>query len=191
VGRFNNTADDVTQPLEIKHQNSGERITLDSSGLKTQKMDDDRLYAGAFPGSDPDTRLSNALSSSSDGDTILLESSAYNQNQTISKRVTLIGTTLSNGTDIQNGVTWNITGFDVSIIRLRLRGEIVYSSNGNIRDIQMIGGAITVDSSEADISHVRAGNITLTSNSSKCIVDSSVGVSIADNGSNNIIGDIS
>jgi hypothetical protein len=35
VGRFNNTADDVTQPLEIKHQNSGERITLDSSGFGT------------------------------------------------------------------------------------------------------------------------------------------------------------
>jgi hypothetical protein len=35
VGRFNNTADDVTQPLEIKHQNSGERITLDSSGFET------------------------------------------------------------------------------------------------------------------------------------------------------------
>jgi hypothetical protein len=35
VGRFNNTADDVTQPLEIKHANSGERITLDSSGFET------------------------------------------------------------------------------------------------------------------------------------------------------------
>jgi hypothetical protein len=35
VGRFNNTASDVTQPLEIKHANSGERITLDSSGFKT------------------------------------------------------------------------------------------------------------------------------------------------------------
>jgi hypothetical protein len=35
VGRFNNTANDVTQPLEIKHANSGERITLDSSGFET------------------------------------------------------------------------------------------------------------------------------------------------------------
>jgi hypothetical protein len=38
VGRFNNTADDVTQPLEIKHQNSGERITLDSSGFETRSV---------------------------------------------------------------------------------------------------------------------------------------------------------
>jgi hypothetical protein len=35
VGRLENLADDVTQPLEIKHQNSGERITLDSSGFET------------------------------------------------------------------------------------------------------------------------------------------------------------
>jgi hypothetical protein len=38
VGRFNNTADDVTQPLEIKHQNSGERITLDNSGFETRSV---------------------------------------------------------------------------------------------------------------------------------------------------------
>jgi hypothetical protein len=38
VGRLNNTADDVTQPLEIKHANSGERITLDSSGLETRSV---------------------------------------------------------------------------------------------------------------------------------------------------------
>jgi hypothetical protein len=38
VGRFNNLADDVTQPLEIKHQNSGERITLDSSGADVNSI---------------------------------------------------------------------------------------------------------------------------------------------------------
>jgi hypothetical protein len=38
VGRFNNTADDVTQPLEIKHANSGERIALDSSGFETRSI---------------------------------------------------------------------------------------------------------------------------------------------------------
>jgi hypothetical protein len=38
VGRFNNTADDVTQPVEIKHASSGERITLDSSGFETRSV---------------------------------------------------------------------------------------------------------------------------------------------------------
>jgi hypothetical protein len=38
VGRFNNTANDVTQPLEIKHAKSGERITLDSSGFETRSV---------------------------------------------------------------------------------------------------------------------------------------------------------
>jgi hypothetical protein len=35
VGRLENFTDDVTQPLEIKHANSGERIALDSTGLET------------------------------------------------------------------------------------------------------------------------------------------------------------
>jgi hypothetical protein len=35
VGRLENLADDITRPLEIKHQNSGERITLDGSGFET------------------------------------------------------------------------------------------------------------------------------------------------------------
>jgi hypothetical protein len=38
VGRLGNLADDVTQPVEIKHQNSGERITLDSSGFETRSV---------------------------------------------------------------------------------------------------------------------------------------------------------
>jgi hypothetical protein len=35
VGRLNNALDDVTEPLEIEHQNSGERIAVDSSGFET------------------------------------------------------------------------------------------------------------------------------------------------------------
>jgi hypothetical protein len=35
VGRLENVADNVSQPLEINHQNSGERVTLDSSAFET------------------------------------------------------------------------------------------------------------------------------------------------------------
>jgi hypothetical protein len=38
VGRIDNAAADVTEPLEIKHANSGERITLDSSGFETRSV---------------------------------------------------------------------------------------------------------------------------------------------------------
>jgi hypothetical protein len=38
VGRLENVADNVTDPVEIEHQNSGERIRVDSSGFETRSV---------------------------------------------------------------------------------------------------------------------------------------------------------
>jgi hypothetical protein len=38
VGRLENVADNASAPLEIKHQNSGERVALDSSGFETRSV---------------------------------------------------------------------------------------------------------------------------------------------------------
>jgi hypothetical protein len=35
VGRLENVADNITDPVEIRHENSGERVTLDDSAFKT------------------------------------------------------------------------------------------------------------------------------------------------------------
>jgi hypothetical protein len=189
VGRFNNLADDVTQPLEIKHQNSGERVTLDSSGLKTQKMDDDRLYAGAFSGTDPDTRLSNARNEAKTGDVIFLEAEVYTQDQTFTQRVSLIGTTIEKGTRIDGGATWTIDGFGTTIKGLRLDGTIQQNTNGIISEMQMTTGDIIIAGDNSIVHSVRGGIITLQSGTSNNIIDTCTGVTVNDNGTNTV-GDI-
>lgn len=39
IGQFNNVADDVTQPIEIVHTNSGETIALSASGTTVVAAD--------------------------------------------------------------------------------------------------------------------------------------------------------
>jgi hypothetical protein len=195
VGRFNNTADDVTQPLEIKHQNSGERITLDGSGLKTQKIDDDRLYAGAFPGSDADARLSNAISTAKDGDVIYLESKEYVSDRTINKELTIQGTGIrKNGTNVQTPTTWTFNSHvHISRIAFKTTDMIINinAANSVIKDLLFFSGcSINIDQSFARVTSINGAKITLTSNSQSCIIDGSVGTTVTDNGSGNIIGDI-
>jgi hypothetical protein len=196
VGRFNNTADDVTQPLEIKHQNSGERITLDSSGLKAQKIDDDRLYAGAFPGADADARLSNAINAVSTGETIYLENADYTADITVNTRVKLVGSGASGsrGTRVSGTTTWTFDN-DVELISLALPSNDVTiklnANHGRFRSFYAFPGSeIIVDGSDSIISEGRDGEVTLSSNSSECVVDNCSGTSVTDNGSSNIIGDI-
>jgi hypothetical protein len=196
VGRFNNTADDVTQPIEIKHQNSGERITLDSSGLKARKIDDDRLYAGAFPGSDPDARLSNAISTVKEGDVIYLENDTYSSSLTVSEDITLIGTGVGFfGTSIEGNIAWTFNGrITLSNVSLRDNGVDININNtaSRVRDIDCFGGAtITVDAAKCYILGIQNGQIELTANSSRCLIDDLIATnSLTDNGSANVIGDI-
>jgi hypothetical protein len=188
VGRFNNTADDVTQPLEIKHQNSGERITLDDSGLKMQKIDDDRLYAGAFSGSDPDTRLSNALTEANNGDTIFLEGATYQNAITINKRVNLIGTHRNEGTTFNADVTLSQFGAVITealvdaTLELREGTEAIHATSSN--PISVVGNEVLVTQS------IRT-DVTLQGTAQRCIVDNIISGTVTNNGgSSNQIGEV-
>jgi hypothetical protein len=197
VGRFNNTADDVTQPLEIKHQNSGERITLDSSGLKTQKIDDDRLYAGAFSGTNADARLVNCLSAAPAGATVFLERDTYSQNITVNQSATLIGQgTVFDGTEFQGTMTMTLAAAS-TLKGIRCLGDaidIVVNAPScllqNISGFGVVGSksVISVDDSSARLIGLRGLKVELDSNSDRCVVNSSTRLNIVDNGSNNIIG---
>jgi hypothetical protein len=194
VGRVNNTASDVTQPLEIKHANSGERITLDSSGFTTddisiKRVADNYVFAEAFAGATPDDRLSNALSASPAGSTIRLESETYTQDQSIGKGITLIGA----GPEvsiISSGTKWGFTNSDTLVDSVRNQGQIVLSSIHNkLRGVTNAGN-IDVSGTECILTGIRRGTVTFTSGSTDCVIDSSVLVSVIDNGSGNIVGDI-
>jgi hypothetical protein len=198
VGRFNSTADDVTQPLEIKHQNSGERITLDSSGLGVQKVNDDRLYAGAFSGTDADTRLSNCLSAAPTGATVFLEKAKYSQDITVSKPVSLIGLGGIDDSTVFEG-TMTMTLAANSVLKgVRCSDDtvniVITSSDCLLQNITAFGpvgskAEISVDSSSCRLIGLRGMKVVLGSNSLRCVVDSSSSLNIIDNGSGNTIGD--
>jgi hypothetical protein len=195
VGRLENVADNVSQPLEIKHQNSGERVTVDNSGLKTKKIDDDRLYAGAFSGSDPDSRLTNALSAATDGDCIFLESKTYSANRTVGKNITLVGTSPQiSGTQFAASLT-----FDGRVVLRQLRSGSAFDLTLNgadsmIRDcIFFSTGSPTVKINADRCSFISSGrdvDIVFASTSNGGMVDACFGQpAVTDNGAN-IIGDI-
>jgi hypothetical protein len=195
VGRLENVADNVSQPLEIKHANSGERITLDDSGLKMQKIDDDRLYAGAFPGSDPDSRLSNAISEASLADMIYLENDEYSDDLTLSEEIKLVGTgTRFKGTEVTGTTTWTFDG-PVNLSSISAPStNVVFNINGDgstfMKSATFNGTSINVSGSGVRLSYLDAFSVTLDSNSSNCVVDSSVRTVVTDNGSSNVIGDV-
>jgi hypothetical protein len=194
VGRFNNLADDVTQPLEIKHANSGERITLDSSGLKTQKIDDDRLYAGAFPGANADARFDNAISSAAAGDVIFLENAVYTKSRTFSTKLSLIGTAVRfSGTDIQGSPTWTFNeAVNISDIS-NSSGDLTLDVNAGPSAIESFIGTgstqININTNGCTIDSINNCTITLSSGTVANIIDSCSNTAVADNG-NNTIGDI-
>jgi len=46
VGRFNNQAEDIEQPIEIRHTDSGNQITLGADGIDTPQVPDSEKLAG-------------------------------------------------------------------------------------------------------------------------------------------------
>jgi len=46
VGRFNNQAEDIDQPIEIRHTDSGNQITLGADGIDTPQVPDAEKLAG-------------------------------------------------------------------------------------------------------------------------------------------------
>lgn len=150
-------------------------------------------YAWAYPGSDADARLSNALTAASAGHTIYLESADYG-NTTISQAVELVGTGISPDSTVISG-TWTLDSRHIQLTDCQVSGTLDVTTDFyiSITDIFSAGGTITVSASRSLISDVvtnGAGSITLESGSENCVVDSVAGgMSITDNGTNNTIGD--
>jgi hypothetical protein len=200
VGRLENVADNASDPLEIKHQNSGERVTVDNSGLKTQKIDDDRLYAGAFPGSNADLRLSNALTAASEGAVIFLENDVYSNNLTVNKSLTLKGTAVqSNPTpSLAVGTTvaaaWTIAQRNVAFHDINFAGGSSLTVNSFLCELLNIRGRnanspIDINDNAIIITGGVNVDITFASGTADGLVDSCNGTSVIDNGTNTV-GDI-
>jgi hypothetical protein len=160
-----------------------------------QKIDDDRLYAGAFSGSDPDVRLSNAISKASSGDTIHLENGLYDSDLTVTKPLSFIGSAPEfSGTEITGITTWDFNS-PVNVRNLAITSNDVtlnfLGDSSRLCDINsFLNANINVSGQRFRGYGIRQSIITFQSASKLCIIDSSTQVSVIDNGSSNLIGDI-
>jgi hypothetical protein len=168
---------------------------VSAGSVDTRRLVGDRLYAGDFAGSDADARLSNALSAATSGDVIYLESATYTQDITTTTNLTLIGTGVQfSGTQIDGTTTWTFDS-PVNLSQVFIPSKNVslqVNDDGSIlRELNGFDSqAITVDSGFCRITSVSSLNVTLTSNSKRCVVDASSKVAVTDNGTLNVTGDI-
>jgi len=154
--------------------------------INTETVVNDRHYAGAFAGSDPDTRLDNALSAASTADVIYLENATYNADRTVSSTaVTLRGTdnSINSGTELKASWTFNNP---VCIIGINSGSSATITAEGNnsvIRDCSTTD--VTFQGSGGLAYGLLGGSVTFASGTSGGLVDSCRnGTSATDNGSN-------
>jgi len=166
--------------------------TLTADSVNTEELTNHYLYAGAFDGASPDDRLSNALSAASKGEVIHLENATYTTDLTVSKRVSLVGTSAALGSDTTIDASFT---FDdrVTIRRITLSGSASITLNGRYSSIINaaggVGWSLTVDGDNVRCIGLVIAELTFTSNARNGIVDASTAVTVTDNGSNTV-GDI-
>ena len=151
-------------------------------------------FASKYDGDNADNRLDNALSSASVGDIIYLENENYTTNRTISKRNTLIGCGIqgggSDGTVVDADWVLDARVLIISIGAASEASISINELNTAIERSQLSGGTtVTISADQFRFSNNYSGDLTFESGTSNGLVDSCVGTSVTDNGSNTI-GDI-
>ena len=170
---------------------------VEAQSVSTESLVNDYQFAGAYDGVDADARLDAALSSVSDGKLIYLEAETYTANRAIDKEVSIVGTGLRGGSSVIDA-NWTLDDFGISLERVRLSeqssGDVVTVNNQECSISNFVSSgtaAITVDANSIGVTNGRDIDVTLTSDSSRCVVDSlRGGSSVTDNGSGNAVGDI-
>lgn len=157
--------------------------------LDVKTLGNDRKFAAAFDGADPDTRLSNAITAATPGDVIFLEAADYDSSRTINTALSIIGTdpNTPGGSTVRN--TWTITSSDVSIqsVGFRSSGELLINSpRVRVQNGYHVGNGITVDADSVLLEGLYFADITFNGTTSGGLVDSGVGLSVTDNGTNTV-----
>jgi hypothetical protein len=169
--------------------------TFESEATETGTLNEDRFYAEAFSGATIDDRLQNAIQEASGGSTIYLEDGTYTEDITTSNFIKLIGSGPSIAGSNIGDATWTfnqnvlirdigLTNSNSKIVLNKFNSQVYNTSTSKS------GGKIEVNADRCQISGCRGGSILLSSSTSNCIIDSSIGIVITDNGTNNTVGDI-
>jgi hypothetical protein len=161
----------TTQTLnvaDVSSDNINNSATITSESVDPKFISETYVYAGNFNGSTPSDRLQNALSSSSGG-RIYLEPQTYNNPVTVNTRkASLIG---SRDCDFQAILTIDADEVLVKDFTVNRFG----------------GGEIVVQGIDCGVESTLAAEITLTSNTSDCVVIGNIASAITDNGTGNQI----
>jgi hypothetical protein len=183
------TTSGVAEFTDIQTDSIKNNGGLSSESIATQFLADDYLYAGAFPGGDPDTRLDAALSAAASGDMIFLEADLYNSPRTVGKSVSLIGTGRVRG-DSTTLVDQTLSADQMTVSHVVLSGNNALTLNSTgitITNTQSVNNASIQDNSGFNLfTNVSGTDITFASGTTKSLVDSSINVSVIDNGNNNV-----
>ena len=170
--------------------------SLEADGLV---VDDTYHWASQYAGSDADTRLDNAISSASDGDTIYLEAGNYNDDRIIDKELLILGTGGNSATGTHSSFTtvdakWTFEGEvnlrNVTIIEDSGNGLEINTSYVNINTCELGGDGAIVNANNCLINNLLAfSEVTFEEGTeySTVGVRSTNTVTITDNGDNNII----
>ena len=175
--------------------------SVETESVSTESLVDDRNYAGAFGGSDPDERLDNALSAASDGDVIYLERDRYLDNRTVSTSVTIIGTNSNtdDGTVIE--ADWTLDSINIHLANVGINGfnvsgdvtlELASRVTASNIELRTDGGVVVTGNDVVIYGVMTRGSdngLTFESDTSGGVVDTSTDLSITDNG-NNLVGDV-
>jgi len=163
-------------------------INTENGGIKTQSQVHE--WVAEHDGSDPDTRLDSALSAVPDGGVVHLGNEKYDEDRTISKSATLVGTVNTNGTAIASGTTWTIDNSHTTIERVDVSGTLALDAfHATLINAGLFGGSVTVSANQHKIIGCTNGDVTFQSGTNSGIIDACTGVTVTDNGSNTV-GDI-
>jgi hypothetical protein len=153
----------------------------------------DYIYAGAFPGTNADVRLDNAIAAAPDETAVFLEKGDYDDSRIIDKDVDLISPTSSNSPATVSDWTLATNNITLSGIALTSTSEsITIDAKACLVKNSLLSGTVTVTD---DVNAVRdsrgTGEVILESSSDSNLVDSlGQAMTVTDNGTNNVIGDI-
>ena len=159
---------------------------FDSESVNTESINIESTYH--YAGSDED--LDAVLSNASSGDVVILGLGPFSDDRTIDERVVIRGTESAgnfSGTEITG--EWTITD-NAGLEDLDVREDLSFDSRVTADGITMLSGTtITITGDECLLNKIWGGNVVFDSNTEGGLIDTSVGVSITDNGANTV-GDI-
>jgi len=183
----------ATQPAEASTGSagaigsSGSRPDLFTDDINTRRVGD-IVFAEGFNGSDPESRLDNALAAVGNGDRLMLENAIYSQNRTISFDGVISGQGYGfRGAQITGDWTFTTS---TALFHIRILGD--FTHDGGFAPVFNCafpgGGTLTVNQGDMVITHCTRLNVTLNAGDNVVALNPSDQNSITDNGINNQIG---